>query len=277
MQAGSGLLTFQRVAGETVVSRLRATNPLRFLNPRNHGQAAWVYATNFGGGLVSGDQISIDLQVDADAQAVLLTQSTSKVYASDVMTTYRLTANVEREGLLILAPDAVSCFAKSNYTQSQDIHLGDGASLLSVDSFTSGRPESGERWRSHYFRSALRVFRGTRPIFFDSILLDAKLRDPAQQMGRMNVMTTMLFIGPKFHGETERILSEMNTTPLGSRSDLVLSVARLGERAQASGSDASDLVVRMAATSNEELVRAVRSLLKFVPLQLGDDPWARRW
>ena len=56
---GTGLLDVVRVDRRSVVRRAYATSPLRLLTPKNHGSAAWVYASSYGGGLVGGDDLRL--------------------------------------------------------------------------------------------------------------------------------------------------------------------------------------------------------------------------
>jgi len=52
--------------------------------------------------------------------------------------------------------------------------------------------------------------------------------------------------------------------------------ARAGLVEQANEVGDGALVIRIAAVSLEDALRAVREHLRFVPDLLGDDPWARR-
>ena len=58
--------------------RAYATSPLRLLTPKNHGHAAWVYTSSYGGGLVDGDDIAVEASVGSGATAFLSTQSATK-------------------------------------------------------------------------------------------------------------------------------------------------------------------------------------------------------
>ena len=55
------------------------------------------------------------------------------------------------------------------------------------------------------------------------------------------------------------------------RADLLTAAAPLGPNGEAG------CVIRMAGRSVEEVGRAARTWLHFVPGLLGDDPWARKW
>src|SRR4051812_7708813 len=80
LPSGHGVLDIARISEKSVVQSAHARSPLKFLNPRNHGQAAWIYTSTYGGGLLGGDSISLRIDVGQDATAVLLTQASTKVY-----------------------------------------------------------------------------------------------------------------------------------------------------------------------------------------------------
>jgi urease accessory protein len=55
-----------------------------------------------------------------------------------------MTVRVSKGATLYLLPDPVTCFKHASYNQLQTFHLEDGASLIVLDSFTSGTKVS---WR----------------------------------------------------------------------------------------------------------------------------------
>ncbi|MFP2912432.1 urease accessory protein UreD, partial [Pyxidicoccus sp. 3LFB2] len=65
----------------------------------------------------------------------------------------------------------------------------------------------------------------------------------------------------------EALAAEVAALPVVSRAALIPSVSPLG---------VDGLLLRAAAVSVEELLRATRAWLAFLPPLLGDDPWARR-
>ena len=122
--AGRGEVAVSRGAdGRSRATRVYATSPLRMLTPVNHGHAAWVYMSSYGGGLVDGDRVSLDVTVERGATAFLSTQASTKVYRSREGTASRLEALVDDDALLVFAPDPVVCFAGARYRQWQRITL----------------------------------------------------------------------------------------------------------------------------------------------------------
>src|SRR5438128_729572 len=90
---GHGSLAFVKVRGTTVLTRAIAASPLRLLHPANSGSAAWAYAATYGGGLLGGDAIDLDVSVGPGAAAMLSTQASTKVYRADVPASQRLRAH----------------------------------------------------------------------------------------------------------------------------------------------------------------------------------------
>jgi urease accessory protein len=265
---GRGALTFSRVGERTVVRRAFSTSPLKLLNPRNHSPAAWVYLASYGGGLVDGDALEIDIEVECGATAVISTQASTKVYRSPNGTSQRLRADVADDALLVLAPDPVVCFAHSSYAQDVEIRLGSRGALVLVDWLGAGRVATGERWQHDRFTSVTQIWCGQRRLLYDSLRLAPEDGDVADRMGRFNTLLTVVAAGPPLAADAARILQEVAAMPLERQADLQISASPLREGA---------LLLRIAAVSTELAAMALRRLLAFLPPHLGDDPWSRKW
>jgi urease accessory protein len=72
--AGHGHIAVSLHAGKAVLSALSSTYPLKLLSPYIHDQTALVYLMTYGGGLVGGDEIAVDVKVQAGARLLLLSQ-----------------------------------------------------------------------------------------------------------------------------------------------------------------------------------------------------------
>ncbi|KAG7528233.1 hypothetical protein FFLO_06322 [Filobasidium floriforme] len=164
---GHGLLVLSSPlanGGRSRFSSLSASYPLKLLSPspltstpENLGTC---YVLAYGGGLVAGDEISLDIVVQAGAGLLLLTQGSTKVFRvrpglrplslgpqrnpgsgkDHGKTIQRQHIRVEQDGYLLLLPNAVQPYASSSYHQAQRVTLqGHGSSVVLLDWFTSGR------------------------------------------------------------------------------------------------------------------------------------------
>jgi urease accessory protein len=264
---GSGSLAVERIESRSLVTRARAASPLRLLTPRNHGNAAWVYTSTYGGGFVDGDDVRLDVSIGAGATALLTSQAATKVYRSPHGTASALDARIADGGLLLVAPDPVVCFAGASYRQTQRFELEATAGLVLVDWFTSGRHGSGERWRLDRYATRVTVSRRGRLMLMDALSLDAADGPIEKRMGRFDVALMALVVGAPLEQHAGRVLSEVAGKSVGRRADLLVSASAV----------AGGCLVRMIGTSVEQVGRAARALLDFVPAMLGDDPWSRKW
>ena len=265
---GTGLLDIARADRRSVVRRAYATSPLRLLTPRNHGRAAWVYASSYGGGLVGGDAVRLRVTIGPDAAAFLSSQASTKVYRSLHPSSTHLDATVATGGSLVLWPDPVVCYAGSTFRQTQHVELADGAALVLVDALASGRRVSGERWQFTEYSNRLRVRYDRRLVLFDSMRLSAGDGELASRMGRFDVLSSVVIVGLRFRDEIRTVTASVAARPIERRADLIVSAAPIG---------GIGCVLRVAGRSIEQVGGVVRGYLSFLACLLGDDPWARKW
>jgi urease accessory protein len=250
------------------VTRAFATSPLRLLNPRNHGHAAWIYTATYGGGLVDGDAVHLTVNVDAGATALISTQASTKIYRSPSGTRVDVHARVADGGLLVVAPDPVVCFAGASYRQTQRFELSADAGLILVDWLTSGRRAMGERWAFDACETRLTIAREGRPLVYDALSLRSRDGDLRRRMARFDVVGLVAIVGARLQEHVAGMLSHVSNMPVTKRADLLTGATPVGD---------DGCIVRLAGAGVETVAHAVREHLRSVPDLLGDDPWARKW
>ena len=269
LEKGEGTLVFRVHGAKTSIESIASHSPLKLLAPKNHGTFAWVFAANFGGGLVDGDHLHVRARVCEGASALLGTQSATKVYRSpDDGKGCRQTLDcaVERDASLVLLPDPVCCFESARYEQRNDVRLAQGASLVLLDGLTCGRSARGERWAFSRYFSRTRVFHEGRLVALDATLLDPAHGDLTDRMSRFDAIATLIVLGPRFRELAQAARSE--PPKLSTRADVIVSPSAL----QGGGA-----ILRIAGVSVEKVTLAVRAALQTLPDALGDDPFARKW
>ena len=267
---GRGAISFSRHSARSVITHTRAASPLTILTPRTSGPAAWAVCGNHGGGLLAGDHIHLDVRVGRGAAGVIGTQASTKVYRSpDALPSRQsLYAQVSEDGLLIVAPDPITCFASAVYDQRQRIELSPTSSLVLVDWFTSGRQSRNERWQMTRQTSRTDIFIDARQIVRDVICLDATDGPigAASRMGAFNCFATALLIGPQIEPHAARLLSQIASSPFNQPGDLLYSGCAIPGGA----------LFRVADRATEPVSGWLKYLLAFVPALTGVDPWGRR-
>ncbi len=270
-EAGRGLLEFSFVAGGSAVTRAEATNPLKLLNPRRKNKAAWTYVSTFGGGLVAGDQTDIHVRVRSGATGVISTQSSTKVYKSPngVPSRQFLSASLDENATLVIAPDPVTCFADSVYQQYQRFDLATDSTLIVIDWLTSGRRACGERWDFSRYASRLEVFlTGTR-LLNESLCLnrDEGALEGLYRLGRFNCLATVLLIGQRLQMIRKQLLTLIGSKPIEPGALLIDAISPIQD----------GVILRILADTPESVSRYLKDKLSFLRDMLGEAPWERKW
>ena len=266
LSAGQGELLFRNVSGRTVALTAAAASPLRLLQPKNHGDAAWVYTSTYGGGLVGGDECRLKIRVEQNAKAVLLTQASTKVYRSPLPARQTLNADVEAGALLVQAPDPLACFADSSFEQDQEFALDPTANLALVDWVSAGRRAMGERWAARKYVSHIRIQRAGKLELLESLRLDGPQRMAG--MSRFNSLALLVLSGPELEIAAQQVQERIGEMQVRRMMELVCTASPLGDQG---------VLVRIASISPEDTGKLLREYLQLLTPQLGDDPWARKW
>lgn len=263
----SARLVVERVLGRSVVTSARGQGPLKLLTPQNHGEGAWVYLSSLGGGFVTDDALSLEVEVGEGAVAFLSSQAAGKVYRATT-SAFELKAHVKPGATLVSWPDPLMAFAGSRLSQSQQFHLGEGASLLCVDSFTAGRVASGERWAMESLELRLSVSSCGVSRFVDAQTLSPRHGPLQARLAGVEAMSTVVLTGPRFEASFDALHARITATPL----------ERLPAPLVTSSRWPWGLVMRLGAPTTAALVSTLRELLTEALLPvLGEDPWARKW
>lgn len=268
---GSGHVELALVNGRTEIVRARAHNPLKLLCPRRQGSAAWVVASTYGGGLVAGDETTLDISLQHGANSVLGTQASTKVYRSpnQAPCRQRVTAMVSADATLVVTPDPVTCFADAVYEQNQQFDVTDGGNLLVLDWITSGRRARGECWAFTRYRSQLDICYGSDLILSDALLLDPSHGplDGPFRLGDFHCLAIVAIVGDRFRKPREALLDDISSQPIQRNSPIIDATSPIRH----------GMVWRIAGTTTELVAKRIQQRLNFLDSLMGETPWARKW
>jgi urease accessory protein len=255
-------------AGRSVVRRSRAESPLRILTPTaTGGSAAWVVTSSFGGGIVEGDDLRVDLIVREGAKALFTTQATTKVYPGVLPARQTITVDVLPGGAAFCLPDPTSCFAGAKFVQDVHVALADRTSaLVWCDVLTAGRVARDERWDASRISSRLTLRRADETILRDAIELDPAHGDLRARMTRFDAVGTLVVLGPRLADVASALVKRTRAPHPDDRAVFAASPLAAGE----------GVVARFAATDVEAAIALARDATAFVADLIGVDPWSRR-
>lgn len=269
--AGRGEATLERIDARTRITRSRAAAPLKLLCPQRPGDAAWLYATTFGGGLVAGDAIDLHLTVGPGAAAVVTTQASTKVFhhQGGLGASQRLTAEVAAGATLVIAPDPLVCFENAMYHQHQRVHVDPAGTLVLLDWFTAGRVAFGERWDFVRYASRNEVIIDGRTVAIDALLLDPEdgVLSELARMGPFDCVATALLVGERLGAVCDRLVQQVHDLPVEPGSPLVVAASRTPWGA----------MLRLAGQTTPVVAEELKARLGFIGDIVGSSPWERKW
>ena len=140
---------FERQGSRTVLTRSSCTSPWHHFPPSylDDSGCAYTWLVNPSGGLVGGDNVSVEAQLHAGTHVLMTSPSANRVYRSlsePVLQEIRL--SVGPDARLEWLPEVTIPFAGSRFRQSIHVDLAPGATVVLWDAMASGRVARQERW-----------------------------------------------------------------------------------------------------------------------------------
>lgn len=140
-------LGYTRRSDKTVLSKMQFEGPLRVQRPfYPEDNRCHTYLLHPPGGMVSGDQIDIDVLVDSDANALITTPSAGKIYSADsanVVQTQNINLALKDGATLEFLPQENILFNGANARLSTSIDMSLKSKLIAWDLVSFGRPHGG--------------------------------------------------------------------------------------------------------------------------------------
>ncbi|KAK0478279.1 UreD urease accessory protein-domain-containing protein [Armillaria novae-zelandiae] len=274
IHAGGGRISLSCHGSAAVFSELSATYPLKLLAPRiAEAGVAVVYVLTYGGGLVSGDQVNLSVDIGEKAKLVLLSQGSTKVFKTRPghrlasvqtdphhlpPTTQTMTFVVNPNAFLFLLPDPVTCFRAASYNQIQTFHLTADASAVILDWVTSGRRSLGEEWVFSRYYSVNEVFVDGKRMAKDVMLLDDSQVDAkplperplAERLRPYSCYATLFLVGPQVQAVIAELLRRyqaISVMKMKSPDKVIWSLSPI------TGNDYTSVIVRVAGEETEDV------------------------
>lgn len=226
--------------------------PLKLVSPaplktgtEPHQLIHTIYLLTYGGGLVAGDSIDLEVILEPTTRLILLTQGSTKLFKSpsrDVMSKQRMTVDISPDSSLCYLPDPIQPFENSCFEQEQTYNItipssstSTPGSLCVLDWVSNGRPANGENWSFHHYASRNEIYlcqpdKTRRLLLRDNMLLDEHCPGGmmARKMDRIAIYGTLILYGTLFTSLGRFFMEEFKVLP------------RIGGRKWDSGSESGD-------------------------------------
>ncbi|MGZ0076229.1 urease accessory protein UreD [Methylomonas sp. YC3] len=168
-------LGFSQRGDKTVLARSEHRGPLTVQRPfYPEGGVCHVYLLHPPGGVVAGDQLSIDADVEADAQALITTPAAGKFYRSgggEARQTVNL--KVAENASLEWLPQETIVYEGARINSSMNIDLAEQAHFIGWEILALGRPAAGEGFENGSATLNWRISRAGHLLYLERLRLDA--------------------------------------------------------------------------------------------------------
>jgi len=169
-------LGFAAEGGATRLARRAHRGPLvvqRPFLPEGPG-VCHVYVLHPPGGLVGGDELTIDVAVDAGAHALVTTPAASKVYRTTGATARQVQRlRVAGGAALEWLPQEAIIFDGARATLDTRVDLEPGARFIGIDAICFGRPAGQAPFERGSCRQGFELHRAGRPLLIERGRYDA--------------------------------------------------------------------------------------------------------
>jgi urease accessory protein len=173
-------LRFAADAGRTQLRINVQEPPWRVIRafPQASG-ASLVHLHNVSGGVLAGDQLSLDIRVAAGAKAQVTSTGATRLYRhrqGSADAEQQTTFHVERGALLEYLPDMLIPFAGARHHQHTTVTLEPGAAFFWWESTAPGRQAMGEEFAYESLRISTRVRTPERTLLLEDFRLEPHRR-----------------------------------------------------------------------------------------------------
>lgn len=139
-----------------------------------------VHLNNVSGGVLAGDKLALDVEVEAGASAQITTTGATRLYRhrtgapdSEQWTSF----HVGDGAVLEYLPDPLIPFARSRHAQRTKIELGLGSTLFWWEVIAPGRLASGERFAFERLQIGADVRAAGKQVMREDYVLEPRRRD----------------------------------------------------------------------------------------------------
>jgi len=158
---------------ELVFARREHLGPLTVQRPfYPEGGVCHAYILHPPGGVVGGDRLCLNLEVESGAHALITTPASAKFYRTRFATAEQTQVfKVAAGGVLEYLPQDTILFDACRVNTRTRIELAPGAKFAGWEILCLGRPASGEAFNHGSCRQAYELYRDGKPLVLERTLL----------------------------------------------------------------------------------------------------------
>ena len=211
------IIEFTLVEGKSRVTKAQGIAPLKLLFPENSKRFGTVILSNYGGGYVQGDEISMLVDCTKNSCGYIGSQALTRIYKSDsgepcVQT---VKGSVQEDALMVFYPDLAVPQENSVFHQTQTWDIKKNALLVVYDGFSAGRISRDEVFDYSNYQSKLEVSREGVLVLKDNFNSDPAIFEPRSQGNfgsKYTVCANLFVVGTHDEAKYLTLTSSLDTS-----------------------------------------------------------------
>ncbi|KAI0216875.1 Urease accessory protein D [Lamellibrachia satsuma] len=266
-----------------VATTLEYTYPLKLMIPAlaSSSNCQWLYPITFGGGLVEGDDITLEVEAGPDCSVLVTTQSSTKVFhcLEEKTTMQHFVFHLSRKSLVAVLPDPIVCFKHARYEQTQHVNMAANSNLLLLDWLTAGRMARGELWEFTSYASVNNVTVDGETVFRDALrLADSPFLSMKTAVADFQVIGMFLVLGPLLEKYSHTLVKSLGTSKsYNSKCERTQLVGVSPLEFHISDTLLKGCVVRLAAQTTSQAFHKLHEILEPLFPTLGGNPFENKF
>ena len=185
-------LKFTGREDKTIISHRKHQGPLVIQKPfYPEGDVCHVYLLHPPGGVVGGDQLTLDVEVNNSGHALVTTPAAGKFYRSDGrIAKLKQSLRVEASSTLEWLPQETILFSGCEVNMQTVVQLEGDAQFIGWEILCMGRPASGELFDKGSARQHFEIWRDKKPLMLDRSQLSGSDDVLSAKWGMQNYTVT---------------------------------------------------------------------------------------
>lgn len=175
METGYLRITAARKKEKTILEESYSEGAFKITRPvyLTQGGEAYFYIMNPGGGYIDGDTYKIQISLKKGAEAVVTTQSSTKIYKTRSKPALQeMEIDLKRGSVLEYLPDPVIAYQHACFKQRTTVRMEEGSTFICADIFTPGWAADGTLFQYDLLQSKMEVYLEDRLVVFDHVILE---------------------------------------------------------------------------------------------------------
>ncbi len=168
-------ISFNLLEDTTVVTEQLSIKPLKIVNPKPIKNTAICMLTNYGGGYIEGDAVTLEVSCATNTTSIISSQANTRVYESNgIVCKQEINVKIAANAFHVFLNDPLVMHKGGNLLQSNIINLQKGAVLLFIDWFSAGRTANGEVFKFECFDSSTKIKIDSEIAIWDNFKISPK-------------------------------------------------------------------------------------------------------